>query len=157
MFVSIGKCMIIRNDSTKNYWYVGVEGTIPIGLSTFSSFGRYHNNVGYGGGLYGGYQFNPFISAELEVYAGHTNMYATTCCSFYWLGADGERYNAPLSTGKSYSYKDIVSSVFLIQSSLKFNIDILQLFKNNDALKWQFLISPAVSLVNSKAKVQTIE
>ena len=67
MFVSIGKCMIIRNDSTKNYWYVGVEGTIPIGLSTFSSFGRYHNNVGYGGGLYGGYQFNPSISAELEI------------------------------------------------------------------------------------------
>ena len=38
----------------KQIWYVGVEGGIPFGFSTFSSFGHDKTRLGWAAGLYGG-------------------------------------------------------------------------------------------------------
>ena len=34
-------------------WYVGVEGGMPFGFSTFSSFGHYKTHLGWAAGVYG--------------------------------------------------------------------------------------------------------
>ena len=47
-------------------WYVGVEGGMPFGFSTFSSFGHDKTQLGWAAGLYGGYRFNSIFSAELS-------------------------------------------------------------------------------------------
>ena len=69
-------------------WYVGVEGGMPFGFSTFSSFGHDKTHLGWAAGLYGGYRFNSIFSAELSVMYGEyqylldTNM-ACAFSSFY--------------------------------------------------------------------------
>lgn len=47
-------------------WYVGIEGGMPFGFSTFSSFGHGKTHLGWAAGLYGGYRFNSIFSAELS-------------------------------------------------------------------------------------------
>ena len=42
-------------------WYVGVEGGMPFGFSTFSSFGHDKTHLGWAAGLYGGYRFQLHI------------------------------------------------------------------------------------------------
>ena len=42
-------------------WYVGIEGGMPFGFSTFSSFGHDKTHLGWAAGLYGGYRFNSII------------------------------------------------------------------------------------------------
>ena len=51
-------------------WYVGVEGGMPFGFSTFSSFGHDKTHLGWAAGLYGGYRFNSIFSAELSAKYG---------------------------------------------------------------------------------------
>lgn len=46
--------------------YIGIEGGMPFGFSTFSSFAHDKTHLGWVAGLYGGYRFNPIFSAELS-------------------------------------------------------------------------------------------
>lgn len=61
-------------------WYVGAEGGVPFGFGSFSSFGHDKTRAGYNAGLYGGYRFNPVLSAELSVKWGQTTLSAHGCC-----------------------------------------------------------------------------
>ena len=72
-------------------WYIGVEGGMPFGFSTFSSFGHDKTHLGWAAGLYGGYRFNSIFSAELSAKYGEMNLSAQDCCveRNYWLGRDG--------------------------------------------------------------------
>lgn len=67
-------------------WYVGVEGGMPFGFSTFSSFGHDKTHLGWAAGLYGGYRFNSIFSAELSTKYGEMNLSAQDCCveRNYW-------------------------------------------------------------------------
>lgn len=87
------------NPSSATGWYVGLEGGMPFGISTFSSFGADKTRIGYAIGIYGGYRLNPVLSAELSMKWGKTALSARECCaaSGYWLGADGTRYYAPVA------------------------------------------------------------
>ena len=80
-------------------WYVGIEGGMPFGFSTFSSFGHDKTHLGWAAGLYGGYRFNSIFSAELSAKYGEMNLSAQDCCveRNYWLGSDGMLYNAQVS------------------------------------------------------------
>lgn len=51
---------------THKEWYGGIEGGVPFGVSTFSSFGADKTRAGYNIGVFGGYRFNPVLSAELS-------------------------------------------------------------------------------------------
>ena len=57
-------------------WYVGIEGGMPFGFSTFSSFGHDKTHLGWAAGLYGGYRFNSIFSAELSAKYGEMNLSA---------------------------------------------------------------------------------
>ena len=147
----------MEKDTLFSYGYLGAGAGIPAGLSSFTSFGRYHSNIGYGATIYGGYRFNSMFSVEMSLFSGHMNLFTTPCCSFYWMGSDGERYKRPLTSAESYSYKDILSSVFLLQSDWKCNINLLPFIFPRKAMKWQLFISPSLSLVNTKATVKPVE
>lgn len=84
----------VRTDSQG--WYIGIEGGMPLGFSTFSSFGHDKTHLGWAAGLYGGYRFNSIFSAELSAKYGEMNLSAQDCCveRNYWLGSDGMLYNA---------------------------------------------------------------
>lgn len=85
-----------RDIPASPHWYVGVQGGVPFGISTFSSFGADKPRAGYDFALYGGYRFNPVLSAELSVKWGKTPLSAQDCCieKGYWLGADSNEPDA---------------------------------------------------------------
>lgn len=69
------------NDNSAAAWYGGIEGGVPFGVSTFSSFEADKTRSGYALGLFGGYRFNPVLSAELTAKWGKTNLSARDCCT----------------------------------------------------------------------------
>ena len=64
---SFAKAEVREDGKTRQQgWYIGVEGGMPFGFSTFSSFGHDKTRLGWAAGLYGGYRFNSIFSAELS-------------------------------------------------------------------------------------------
>ena len=91
-------------------WYVGVEGGMPFGFSTFSSFGHDKTQLGWAAGLYGGYRFNSLFSAELSAKYGEMNLSAQDCTitqmpvgrTFHHLSIIG--YSLDISLGRYCIY-----------------------------------------------------
>ena len=52
---------VIEPDAENTNWYIGIQGGVPFGVSTFSSFGADKTRAGYDIGLYAGYRFNPVL------------------------------------------------------------------------------------------------
>lgn len=90
-------------------WYLGMDGGLPFGLSTFSSFGHDKTHLGWAAGIYGGYRFNPIFSAELSARYGEVNLSAQDCCveRNYWLGSDGILYKAGVLGMDSWEYAQL--------------------------------------------------
>ena len=99
--------------ATSHGWYVGIEGGMPFGFSTFSSFGHDKTHLGWAAGLYGGYRFNSIFSAELSAKYGEMNLSAQDCCveRNYWLGSDGVLYKAGVLGMDSWEYANLKSHV----------------------------------------------
>lgn len=137
---------------------MGAEGGVPFGFGSFSSFGHDKTRWGYSAGLYGGYRFNPLISAELSAKWGQTTLSAHACCvdAGYWLGSDGMRYYAPVSGLTGWNYADLKSRVNLQQYGVRLNVNLLGFFENTKSGRWKLDVSPAVYAVGTKAGVKTI-
>lgn len=101
------------NESYVTGWYGGVEGGVPFGMSTFSSFGADKVHVGYFGGLFGGFRFSPLLSAEISMKWGKNILSARDCCvqSGYWLGVDGNTFHSSVAGMEGSSYSDLKSCV----------------------------------------------
>lgn len=139
-------------------WYGGIEGGVPFGVSTFSSFGADKTRAGYNIGVFGGYRFNSVLSAELSAKWGKVNLSARDCCteSGYWLGADGITYHAPVAGFGGADYADLKSSVSLQQYGVRLNVNLLGFFRRTRLSKWRIELSPMLSAVGTKADVKTI-
>lgn len=139
-------------------WYMGVQGGVPFGISTFSSFGADKTRAGVNAGLYGGYRFNPVLSLELSMKWGKTALSTQDCCieKGYWLGADGNRYNAPVAEMNGWSYSDLKSSVSLQQYGLQLNMNVLGFFERTKRSRWTVEVSPLLTAVGTKATLKTI-
>ena len=139
-------------------WYVGVEGGMPFGFSTFSSFGHDKTHLGWAAGLYGGYRFNSIFSAELSAKYGEVNMSAQDCCveRNYWLGSDGVRYKAGVLGMDSWEYANLKSHVRMGQYGARANINLLGLFHQTADSRWDLAVSPHIYAVTTKADIQTI-
>ena len=139
-------------------WYVGVEGGMPFGFSTFSSFGHDKTHLGWAAGLYGGYRFNSIFSAELSAKYGEMNLSAQDCCveRNYWLGSDGMRYNAGVLGMDSWEYADLKSHVRMGQYGARVNVHLLGLFHQTANSRWDLAVSPHIYAVTTKADIQTI-
>lgn len=139
-------------------WYVGIEGGVPFGVNSFSSFGADKTRAGYDFGLYGGYRFNPVLSAELFAKWGQTNLASRSCCanSGYWLGNDAITYHAPVAGLAGADYTDLKSSVFLQQYGAQLNVNLLGFFRQTRQSRWRLELSPVLAAVGTKADIQTI-
>ena len=139
-------------------WYVGVEGGMPFGFSTFSSFGHDKTHLGWAAGLYGGYRFNSIFSAELSAKYGEMNLSAQDCCveRNYWLGSDGMRYKAGVLGMDSWEYANLKSHVSMGQYGARVNINLLGLFPQIADSRWDLAVSPHIYAVTTKADIQTI-
>lgn len=139
-------------------WYVGVEGGMPFGFSTFSSFGYDKTHLGWAAGLYGGYRFNSIFSAELSAKYGEVNMSAQDCCveRNYWLGSDGVLYKASVLGMDSWEYADLKSHVRMGRYGARVNVNLLGLFHKTANSRWDLAVSPHIYAVTTKADIQTI-
>lgn len=139
-------------------WYVGVEGGMPFGFSTFSSFGHDKTHLGWAAGLYGGYRFNSIFSAELSAKYGEMNLSAQDCCveRNYWLGSDGVLYKAGVLGMDSWEYANLKSHVRMGWYGARVNINLLGLFHQTANSRWDLAVSPHIYAVTTKADIQTI-
>ena len=139
-------------------WYVGIEGGMPFGFSTFSSFGHDKTHLGWAAGLYGGYRFNSIFSAELSAKYGEMNLSAQDCCveRKYWLGSDGVLYKAGVLGMDSWEYADLKSHVRMGRYGARVNINLLGLFHQTANSRWNLAVSPHIYAVTTKADIQTI-
>ena len=139
-------------------WYVGVEGGMPFGFSTFSSFGHDKTHLGWAAGLYGGYRFNSIFSAELSAKYGEMNLSAQDCCveRNYWLGSDGMLYKAGVLGMDSWEYANLKSHVRMGRYGARVNINLLGLFPQTADSRWDLAVSPHIYAVTTKADILTI-
>ena len=139
-------------------WYVGIEGGMPFGFSTFSSFGHNKTYLGWAAGLYGGYRFNSIFSAELSAKYGEMNLSAQDCCveRNYWLGSDGMLYNAGVLGMDSWEYANLKSHVRMGWYGARVNVNLLGLFHKTANSRWDLAVSPHIYAVTTKADIRTI-
>ena len=139
-------------------WYVGVEGGMPFGISTFSSFGHDKTYLGWAAGLYGGYRFNSIFSAELSAKYGEMNLSAQDCCveRNYWLGSDGVLYKAGVLGMDSWEYANLKSHVRMGRYGARVNVNLLGLFHKTANSRWDLAVSPHIYAVTTKADIHTI-
>ena len=139
-------------------WYVGIEGGMPFGFSTFASFGHDKTHLGWAAGLYGGYRFNSIFSAELSAKYGEMNLSAQDCCveRNYWLGSDGVLYNAGVLGMDSWEYANLKSHVRMGRYGARVNVNLLGLFPQTADSRWDLAVSPHIYAVTTKADIQTI-
>ena len=147
-----------RNLPDSKGWYLGVDGGLPFGLSTFSSFGHDKTHMGWAAGIYGGYRFNPIFSAELSARYGEVNLSAQDCCveRNYWLGSDGMLYNASVLGMDSWEYAQLKSHVRMGWYGARVNVHLLGLFHKAANSRWDLAVSPHIYAVTTKADIHTI-
>lgn len=139
-------------------WYLGVDGGLPFGLSTFSSFGHDKTHLGWAAGIYGGYRFNPIFSAELSARYGEVNLSAQDCCveRNYWLGSDGILYKAGVLGMDSWEYAQLKSHVRVGWYGARVHVNLLGLLRNTAHSRWTVAVSPHLYAVTTCADIQTL-
>lgn len=139
-------------------WYLGVDGGLPFGLSTFSSFGHDKTHLGWTTGIYGGYRFNPIFSAELSARYGEVNLSAQDCCveRNYWLGSDGMLYKASVLGMDSWEYAQLKSHVRMGWYGARVHVNLLGLLRNTAHSRWTIAVSPHLYAVTTCADIQTL-
>ena len=147
-----------RNLPDSKGWYLGVDGGLPFGLSTFSSFGHDKTHLGWAAGIYGGYRFNPIFSAELSARYGEVNLSAQDCCveRNYWLGSDGMLYNASVLGMDSWEYAQLKSQVRMGWYGARVHVNLLGLLSNTAHSRWTVAVSPHLYAVTTCADIQTL-
>lgn len=143
-------------DDSHSGWYVGAEGGVPFGFGSFTSFGHDKVHAGYSAGLYGGYRFNPVLSAEISARWGQTTLSAHGCCvdAGYWLGTDGIRYFVPVSGLDGWDYADLTSRASLHQYGARLNVNLLGFSEGTGS--WTLEVSPALYAVSTGATLWTV-
>lgn len=147
---------VTPDDDSHSGWYVGAEGGVPFGFGSFTSFGHDKVHAGYSAGLYGGYRFNPVLSAEISARWGQTTLSAHGCCvdAGYWLGTDGIRYFVPVSGLEGWDYADLTSRVGLHQYGARLNVNLLGFSEGTG--RWTLEVSPALYAVSTGATLWTV-
>lgn len=137
-------------------WYLGAQWGMLFGVSSFSSFAP-QGGGGFQGGLLVGYRLSPLFAVEALLSTGRMKLGSEACCSDYWLGADGNRYLAPVVGMDSYSYSTLYSSVALQQYGVGLNIDLLQLWAPSRENRWSLQLMPALYGSSTQATLKMDE
>lgn len=139
-------------------WYMGVQGGVPFGISTFSSFGADKTRAGISAGVYGGYRFNPVLSAEISMKWGKTALSAQDCCieKGYWLGADGVRYTEVPADMRSWNYSELKSRTASQHYGLQLNVNILGFMESMKHSRWTLKVSPVLAAAGTQATIKAL-
>lgn len=137
-------------------WYAGIQGGLPFGISGMSSFGADKTRAGWNAGIYGGYRFNPALSLEIQAAWGNIYQSAQSCCADYWLGSDGNRYEAAVAGMEGWNYGDLKSRVAIQRYGVQLNVNILGFFNRTKTGRWTLELSPQLSAISTKAAFRTI-
>lgn len=160
MLFSVGHAVAQVNETNScnavPSWYVGVQGGVPFGVSTFSSFGADKTRAGYAVGVYGGHRFNPVLSLEAQAAWGKINQSAQSCCADYWLGADGVRYEVPVAGMSGVGYSDLRSSTFVQRYGVQLNVNVLGFFNRTKYGRWTLELSPHIAAVGTQSDILTV-
>ncbi len=140
----------VQDAGNTSSWYIGLQGGVPFGISTFSSFGADKTRAGYDLGIHLGYRFNPVLSLEGQAAWGELGQGARDCCAYYWLGSDGCRYEAPVAGMSGRDYSDLETRVAMQRYGLQLNVDLLGFFSRTREGRWSLELSPALSAVGAK-------
>ncbi len=143
-----------KTEIAQNGFYVGLQGGIPFGVSTFSSFGEEKTHLGWDASIFAGYQFNPTLSTDIFGLYGKTDMSVRSCCNSYWLGSDGVRYYSAIPDFQGWNYKDLKSRASFMQYGARLNINILGLFQSLQQSRWNITLSPSISAIGTKTELQ---
>lgn len=125
-------------------------------MSAFSSFGADKTRTGWSAGVYGGYRFNLLLSLEVQAAWGEANTSVRSCCAGYWLGSDGNRYEAAVAGMEGWSYGELKSRVATQRYGVQLNVNLLGLFATTEGGRWTLELSPQLSAIGTKATFRTI-
>ena len=137
-------------------WYVGLQGGVPFGVSTFSGLGADRVRAGYDLGFHVGYRFHPVLSLEAQAAWGEFGQGVRDCCAHYWLGGDLQRYEAPVAGMDGWRYADLKSRVSFQRYALQLNANLLGLFPRTRHGRWRVELSPLLAAVGVKSHLQTL-
>ena len=127
------------------FWYAGIQGGMPFGISAMSSFGADRTTPGWSAGIYGGYRFNPVLSLELQASWGRLVMNRRDCCPDYWIGTDGNRYEAAVAGMDGRYMSALRSHTFVQRYAAQLNVNLLGFFRSTRDSRWSLDLSPHIA------------
>lgn len=132
-------------------WYAGVSAGMPFGTSAMGSFGADRTTPGWSAGIYGGYRFNPVLSLELQAAWGQTFLNYRDCCPDYWMGADGNRYEAAVAGMDGWNYSALQSRTFVQRYAAQVNVNLLGFFRATRDSRWSLDLSPHIAAIGTES------
>ena len=145
-----------EEDAACPSWYIGLQGGVPFGVSTFSSFGADKTRAGYDLGIHLGYRFNPVLSLEGQATWGEFGQGVRDCCTNYWLGSDLHRYEAAVAGMDGWRYDGLKGHVSVQRYALQLNANLLGVFPKTRNGRWSVELSPQLAAVGTKSYLQTL-
>ena len=132
-------------------WYAGIQAGMSFGTSAMSSFGADRTTPGWSAGIYGGYRFNPVLSLELQAAWGQLTMNRRDCCPDYWMGADGNRYEAAVAGMDGWYMSALRSHTFIQRYAAQLNVNLLGLFAGTRDSRWSLDLSPHIAAIGTES------
>ena len=132
-------------------WYAGISVGMPFGTSAMGSFGADRTTPGWSAGVYGGYRFNPVLSLELQAAWGQLAMNRRDCCPDYWMGADGNRYEAAVAGMDGWNYSALQSRTFVQRYAAQVNVNLLGFFRATQDSHWSLNLSPHIAAIGTES------
>ena len=141
----------VKEKGQRRGWYAGVSAGMPFGTSAMSSFGADRTTPGWNAGIYGGYRFNPILSLELQAAWGQLTMNRRGCCPDYWMGADGNRYEAAVAGMDGWYMSALQSRTFVQRYAAQLNVNLLGFFAGTRNSRWSLDLSPHIAAVGTES------
>ena len=140
-----------KEKGRRKAWYAGIQGGMPFGASAMSSFGSSRTTPGWSAGVYGGCRFNQVLSLELQATWGRLTMNGRDCCPDYWMGADGNRYEAAVAGMDGWYMSALQSNTFVQRYAVQLNVNLLGFFSHTENSRWSLDLSPHIAAMGTKS------
>ena len=138
-------------------WYAGIQVGMPFGTSAMSSFGADRTTPGWSAGVYGGCRFNPVLSLELQAAWGRLAMSRRDCCPDYWMGADGNRYEAAVAGMDGWYMSALQSHTFVQRYAAQLNVNLLGFFRVTRDSRWSLDLSPHIAAIGTESDFRLVD
>lgn len=138
-------------------WYAGIQAGMPFGTSAMSSFGADRTTPGWSAGIYGGCRFNQVLSLELQAAWGRLSLNRRDCCPDYWMGADGNRYEAAVAGMDGWYMSALQSRTFIQRYAAQLNINLLGFFRATRDSRWSLDLSPHIAAIGTMSDFRLVD